>query len=82
MHFPIWIDLKGEDSVPETVHHVVVVVDPRTDMSWHNLPKRITTDGVHNKDQLIPTSTTPGNIQYCPEERNTCKQHINHKIVV
>ena len=23
MHFPTWIDLKGQDSVPETVHHVV-----------------------------------------------------------
>lgn len=23
MHFPTWVDLKGEDSVPETVHHVV-----------------------------------------------------------
>ena len=23
MYFPTWIDLKGEDSVPETVHHVV-----------------------------------------------------------
>lgn len=23
MHFPQWVDLKGQDSVPETVHHVV-----------------------------------------------------------
>ena len=23
MHFPTWIDLKGQDSVPDTVHHVV-----------------------------------------------------------
>ena len=23
MYHPIWIDLKGQDSVPETVHHVV-----------------------------------------------------------
>ena len=23
MHFPTWVDLKGRDSVPETVHHVV-----------------------------------------------------------
>ncbi|XP_046461789.1 ATP-dependent RNA helicase Ddx1-like [Daphnia pulex] len=59
MHFPTWIDLKGEDSVPETVHHVVITVDPRTDMSWHNLPKRIPTDGVHAKDRLTPTSATP-----------------------
>lgn len=25
---PTWVDLKGVDSVPETVHHVVVRVDP------------------------------------------------------
>jgi hypothetical protein len=29
MHFPTWVDLKGQDSVPDTVHHVVVPVDPR-----------------------------------------------------
>ena len=23
MHFPTWVDLKGQDSVPETVHHAV-----------------------------------------------------------
>ena len=23
MYFPTWVDLKGQDSVPETVHHVV-----------------------------------------------------------
>ena len=25
MYFPTWIDLKGADAVPETVHHVVSV---------------------------------------------------------
>lgn len=28
---PIWVDLKGKDSVPDTVHHVVVRVDPDRD---------------------------------------------------
>lgn len=60
MHFPTWVDLKGEDSVPDTVHHVVVTVDPRTDMSWNNLTKRIPTDGVHSNDRLVPTSSSPG----------------------
>lgn len=23
MYFPTWVDLKGQDSVPDTVHHVV-----------------------------------------------------------
>ncbi|XP_033114325.1 ATP-dependent RNA helicase DDX1-like [Anneissia japonica] len=26
MHFPTWVDLKGKDSVPETVHHVVCYI--------------------------------------------------------
>lgn len=62
MHFPTWVDLKGEDSVPDTVHHVVITVDPRTDMSWSSLAKRIPTDGVHAKDRLVPASSTPGNL--------------------
>lgn len=27
-HRPTWVDLKGKDAVPDTVHHVVVRVDP------------------------------------------------------
>lgn len=46
MYFPTWVDLKGEDAVPDTVHHVVVKVDPQTDKSWHNLQKHVMTDGV------------------------------------
>lgn len=26
---PIWVDLKGKDSVPDTVHHVVYRINPR-----------------------------------------------------
>lgn len=52
MHFPVWIDLKGEDAVPETVHHVAVLVDPRTDGSWRTAERRIRTDGVHAADPL------------------------------
>ena len=33
MHFPTWIDLKGQDSVPDTVHHTVII--------WHFPPKTI-----------------------------------------
>lgn len=54
MHFPTWVDLKGEDAVPETVHHVVVMVDPQTDKSWSNLRKHIQTDNVHAQDNVRP----------------------------
>ncbi|XP_015179542.1 PREDICTED: ATP-dependent RNA helicase Ddx1 [Polistes dominula] len=58
MHFPTWVDLKGEDAVPETVHHVVVMVDPQKDKSWQNLKRHIETDGVHSKDNIRPGSNT------------------------
>ncbi|KAG8124287.1 hypothetical protein E2320_020012 [Naja naja] len=55
MHFPTWVDLKGEDSVPDTVHHVVVPVNPKTDKLWERLGKNhIRTDEVHAKDNTRP----------------------------
>jgi len=52
MYFPTWVDLKGQDAVPETVHHVVVKVDPSSDKGWRNYSKKIVTDGVHARDRL------------------------------
>lgn len=60
MHFPTWVDLKGEDAVPETVHHVVVTVDPQKDKSWHNLRNSVQTDGVHSHDNVRPGNNTAG----------------------
>ncbi|KAL9902088.1 ATP-dependent RNA helicase Ddx1 [Glossina fuscipes fuscipes] len=59
MHFPTWVDLKGEDAVPETVHHVVCMVDPQKDTVWHNLRQRIRTDGVHARDNVHPQNLVP-----------------------
>ncbi|XP_051501529.1 ATP-dependent RNA helicase DDX1 [Myxocyprinus asiaticus] len=59
MHFPTWVDLKGEDSVPETVHHVVVPVNPKTDRFWEKLKSHIRTDEVHAKDNTRPGANTP-----------------------
>uniref|UniRef100_A0A8C1T3L0 ATP-dependent RNA helicase n=1 Tax=Cyprinus carpio TaxID=7962 RepID=A0A8C1T3L0_CYPCA len=59
MHFPTWVDLKGEDSVPETVHHVVVPVNPKKDRIWEKLGKNhIRTDEVHAKDDTRPGANT------------------------
>lgn len=58
MHFPTWVDLKGEDAVPETVHHVVTMVDPQKDLSWHTMKRHIQTDGVHNNDNVRPGNNT------------------------
>nr|XP_037271589.1 LOW QUALITY PROTEIN: ATP-dependent RNA helicase DDX1-like [Rhipicephalus microplus] len=59
MHFPTWVDLKGEDSVPETVHHVVCMVDPRKDTSWMNVTRHVVTDQVHERDNVRPGANTP-----------------------
>lgn len=61
MHFPTWVDLKGEDAVPETVHHVVLIVDPQKDTSWQSLRQHIPTDGVHVNDVCRPNNLTAGN---------------------
>ncbi|XP_043920740.1 ATP-dependent RNA helicase DDX1 [Protopterus annectens] len=60
MHFPTWVDLKGEDSVPETVHHVVVLVNPKKDKLWERLGKNhIRTDEVHARDNTKPGANSP-----------------------
>lgn len=56
MQFPTWVDLKGEDAVPDTVHHVYCPVDPNKDLSWTKLMRsqHIDTDRVHAKDNIHP----------------------------
>jgi ATP-dependent RNA helicase DDX1 len=50
--FPQWVDLKGKDTVPETVDHAVVIADPVSDKLWQGTGKRIQTDGIHSKDNI------------------------------
>lgn len=52
MHFPSWVDLKGLDSVPDTIHHCVCVIDPSEDQEWRTLGRHVSTDGVHTTDRL------------------------------
>lgn len=59
MHFPTWVDLKGEDAVPDTVHHVVALVDPLVDGRWKSMGRHIQTDGVHARDTIGPGRNTP-----------------------
>ncbi|KAL4234926.1 ATP-dependent RNA helicase ddx1 [Mactra antiquata] len=60
MYFPTWIDLKGQDSVPETVHHCVCMIDPQTDTRWKTFKTNIQTDGVHYEDNIQSHGSTPG----------------------
>lgn len=79
MHFPTWIDLKGEDSVPETVHHVVCIVDPKCDTTWSNLRHRIQTDAVHARDNIRPGTSTPETLSEAAKilKGEYCIQAIN-----
>ncbi|CAJ0595758.1 unnamed protein product [Cylicocyclus nassatus] len=55
MNFPQWIDLKGMDSVAETVHHVVCWVDPINDKQWIRImhsPNHLQHDLVHEHDNI------------------------------
>ncbi|KAL7674880.1 hypothetical protein ACOME3_001153 [Neoechinorhynchus agilis] len=62
MHFPTWIDLKGQDTVPETVHHCVCMIDPNIDTRWRNRQTAeialISTDGLHSNDRINFKSDT------------------------
>jgi len=52
---PMWVDLKGKEYVPDTVHHSIFVVDPLEDRQWmieNNITQQIVTDGVHHQDQI------------------------------
>lgn len=56
--FPTWIDLKGKEAVPETVHHTLVRVDANADLALLDLfPKNFhwPLDSVHK-----PNSVTEG----------------------
>jgi len=44
--YPIWVDLKWKDAIPETVDHVIVTIDPE---KWDGAtPRSLDTDGIHN----------------------------------
>jgi ATP-dependent RNA helicase DDX1 len=50
---PTWVDLKGFESVPETVHHVVYRVDPVRDAIFkEGALHSSVTDEVHQPSDL------------------------------
>lgn len=65
MKFPVWIDLKGQDSVPDTVHHVVCRVNPISMSMWKNLSTHWTTDGVHEHDVMNTQQPSKGMLSTC-----------------
>ncbi|ETO25663.1 ATP-dependent RNA helicase Ddx1, partial [Reticulomyxa filosa] len=49
---PTWVDLKGKEYVPETVHHCVLVIDPTKDKQWTSHIRDVPTDGIHYRDNI------------------------------
>ena len=48
-----WVDLKGKDAVPETVHHAMVLVDPSNEHEgWGKLKPQAPTDNLHVLDNV------------------------------
>lgn len=57
---PILVDLKGKESIPETVDHLVVMVDPEEDKTWLQSTPTVWTDAVHALEPTpSPTSSSP-----------------------
>lgn len=79
MYHPTWVDLKGLDSVPDTVHHVVVPVDPTTDARWHAPTWTAKTDGVHSRDG---TSFLTGAGQGAPEALSEGVKMLKYQYLV
>lgn len=55
---PTWVDLKGKDSIPDTVHHCVLRVD--LERHWNQFYGRgtlkqpaVVLDGVHNNPNRL-----------------------------
>ncbi|KAK6054437.1 SPRY domain protein, partial [Cooperia oncophora] len=65
MNFPQWIDLKGMDSVAETVHHVVCMVDAVADKQWirhMHSSNHLKDDLVHERDNIRLNTTDKNTI--------------------
>ncbi len=58
--FPTWVDLKGRDSVPETVTHLLVPIDPTRDSAlWAGMRPLPPNDDVHARDSPSASSPAP-----------------------
>lgn len=57
--FPTWVDLKGKEAVPDTLHHTLVRVDADSDATWlEDAPKGVEwpLDDVHIKGKITGKS--------------------------
>mmetsp|Transcript_12763 Transcript_12763/g.38636 ORF Transcript_12763/g.38636 Transcript_12763/m.38636 type:complete len:728 (+) Transcript_12763:217-2400(+) len=78
--FPTWVDLKGRDTIPETVAHCYYMVNPRLDQSWIACKPLPATDGVHGNDHVNPSLSSPEALSEGIKRLKPllCKQIIDH----
>lgn len=61
---PSWVDLKGKDSVPETVSHCSILIDPvRSESSWRALVGKVPSDMIHEHEQKARGSSSSADVQ-------------------
>lgn len=53
--------MQGKESIPESVDHVLVPIDPRQDRSWLQSAPEVHTDNVHAYDKVGPQLHTREN---------------------
>jgi len=82
---PTWVDLKGQDSVPDTVHHVLYRVHPERDL--HHCAAAAHPACTDNMHSLIGHKRLGGanSVVRSPEERSQAvkeiKQHVLLKLI-
>ncbi|GAB5031371.1 atp-dependent rna helicase ddx1 [Nannochloropsis oceanica] len=67
---PTWVDLKGKDSVPESVHHVVVEVDPEAQAFQALLASSPDASSVHVATDNVHSSSSSSSSSSAEDERS------------
>ena len=78
---PVWVDLKGKDSVPDTVHHVLVRVNPKADGGWAALQPAAPTDSMHVHDSFKRDGSPPETPEACSHVIKAVKPHLVRKLI-
>ena len=80
---PTWVDLKGCDYVPDTVHHVVYRVDPKRDENFLKTAQRpAVTDAVHVPEDFVDNSKSKYGSKNLQSQRiKEIKQHMLVKLI-
>lgn len=88
LYYPTWIDLKGKDAIPETVHQVQIKVAPNMAISTgssnnnsnNSNNTKFVTDGVHTKD-AASIRTNPSSPEALSEQIKKLKPHLLVKVI-